>query len=322
MKTKNQISSVKNLEYENISYELIISSGGNKGISLIGALNELNKYYPIEKMKYYTGCSIGSIISLLINIGYNNNELNDIIFKINFGNFQDLKFINLIEKCGLDEGTKFTNFLKALIINKNLNSNITFKELYDITNKILTIAVVNITKGISEYHNVFNTPNLSILLSLRMSSNIPILFSPILYNDNYYVDGALLDPFPYFHNKNTKKIGLWLFEKCEFNFFKNIDTNFINTLDSSITYMTDLLKIIYVNYIKKYYKKIPNNVVYIDFDFQGISFENFDLTLEDRIKMYNMGSKKCILFLKKKNNKQRKRYLAMKYFKLWYNKLS
>ena len=86
--------------------EIIISSGGNKGIALIGALNKFVNYYPIKKIKYYTGCSIGSIICLLLVIGYNINELNDILFKINFENFQDLKVINLIEKCGFDEGIK------------------------------------------------------------------------------------------------------------------------------------------------------------------------------------------------------------------------
>ena len=295
--------------------EIIISSGGNKGIALIGALNKFVNYYPIKKIKYYTGCSIGSIICLLLVIGYNINELNDILFKINFQNFQDLKVINLIEKCGFDEGIKITNFLKAIIISKNFSSNITFKELYDKTNKILTIVVVNITKGIPEYHNYINTPDLSVLLSLRMSINIPILFSPILYNDNYYIDGALLDPFPYFYHKDTSKIGFWLFEKYEFNFIKNIDTIFVNKIVNSLSYTSELLKIIYINYIKKKYKKIPNNVVYIDFDFKNKNLVDFDVTIEDKIKMFNIGKRKCALFLKKKI----KLYLKKKYFLKWKN---
>lgn len=305
-------------EYYN---ELIISSGGNKGVALVGALNELNKFYPIHKIKYYTGCSIGSVICLLLNIGYSLNELNDILFNINFGKFQDLKLLNLIQKCGLDEGIKITNFLKAIIINKKYNSNITFKELFEKTDKILTITVVNITKGITEYHNVNNTPDLSILLSLRMSTNIPIVFSPIMYNNNYYLDGAILDPFPYFYNKNTKKIGLWLFEKYEFDFIKNIDVNFISELNNSVSYIFDILKIIHVNYIKQYYKKIPKNVIYIDFDLKGSSFENFEITLEDRIKMYKIGANKCSIFLKKKYKYKRKRYLSIKYWNIWRSKL-
>lgn len=297
--------------------EIIISSGGNKGIALIGALTEFTNNYPINKIKYYTGCSFGSIICLGLNIGYTISELNDIGFKINFGTFQDLKIINLIEKCGLDEGIKFSNFLKAIIMNKNYNSNITFKELYDVTNKVLTVTTVNITKGISEYHNYITTPDLSVLLSIRMSINMPIVFSPILYNNNYYIDGALLDPFPYFYNKNTKKCGLWLFEKYEFNFLKDSSVNFINELSNSYSYIMDLLKILHVNYVKKYYKKIPKNVVYIDLSYNNISFDNFDVTLTDRQTMFKNGMKKCNLFFKRKCRRKRRKYLYSKYFHIW-----
>jgi len=299
--------------------ELIISSGGNKGISLIGILNELNNHYPIKKINYYTGCSVGALICVLINIGYTINELNKIIFEINFEIFQDLKIINLLEKCGFDEGNKFTNFLIALITNKKFNQNITFKELYDITNKTLTIVVTNITKGIAEYHNYINTPDLSILLSLRMSSNIPIIFSPIFYNNNYYVDGALLDPFPYFYNRNiekSKKLGLWLFDKYEINFIKNNNVNFINEINDSFNYSLELLKIIHINYIKKFYKKIPKNVIYIDYDLNN-TINTFNNTLEEKTNMYNIGTKKCKKFFKKLFKEREKIYLLKKYFKLW-----
>ena len=296
--------------------ELIISSGGIKGFSLIGALEKLSKNYPINKIKYYTGCSFGSIILLLLNINYSINEIKNIFLAINFGNFQECKIINFFEKCGLDEGLKFINLLRAMMINKNYNFNITFKELYELTNKILTIAVVNITKGNVEYQNYMTTPNLSVILSVRMSTSIPLLFSPILYNNFYYVDGALLDPFPYFYNKNTRKIGIWLFDKCEFDFIKNSCAIFTNDLSDSFKYTLDLLRIIYINYIKKYYKKIPKNVIYINYDI-NLNFDKFDISITDKMKMYNMGIEKANNFFKKLKKKKRRLYLLKKYFNYW-----
>ena len=299
--------------------ELIISSGGNKGISLIGILNEFINYYPINKINYYTGCSVGALICVLLNIGYTINELTKIIFEINFEIFQDLKIINLFEKCGLDDGIKFNNFLIALITNKNYNQNITFKELFDITGKILTIVVTNITKGIPEYHNYINTPDLSVLLSLRMSINIPIIFSPIFYNNNYYVDGALLDPYPYFYIKNidkSKKIGIWLIEKYEINFIKNNDIDFINNINNSLNYSVELLKILYVNYIKIFYKNIPKNTIYFDYSLMNIT-TTFNITIDEKKHMYNFGIKKCKLFFRKIYKKKKNIYLLKKYFNLW-----
>ena len=293
--------------------ELIISSGGTKGVALVGGLCELQKYYEIKKFQYYTGCSIGGLISFMLIIGYNINELNDILLKIDFDKFQDMKIINLLEKCGFDEGKKMTNFIKAIILNKNYESNITFKELYEKTNKILTITTVNITKGISEYHNMYNTPDMSILLSLRMTTNIPIIFSPISYNDNYYVDGALLDPYPYYYIKNTNKFGLWLFQEDEFKFFKNSNGSFITNIDNSFLYINSLLKIMYSNYMKKYYKNIPKNTVYIDFNYDKITF---DITMEYRLKMYKIGINKCKKFIYSFAKKERKK-IIIKYWNIW-----
>jgi predicted acylesterase/phospholipase RssA len=300
-----------------MSYELIISSGGSKGVAIVGALNEFVKYSSLNNIKYYTGCSIGAIISLMLIIGYSIEELNDIIFKINLAQFQDLKIKNLIEKCGFDEGIRFTNFLKAIIINKNFESNITFQELFEKTGKILTIATTNITKGIINYYNVENNPNMQILTGLRMSSNVPILFSPLFYNDNYYLDGGLLDPYPYFYIKNTKKYGIWLFENDEFSFIKNLETNFIDSTDNSLGFVLNLLKIMYYNYMKKFYKKIPKNTIYIDFTYSNISF---DMNIEDRKKMFEIGIKKTKSYFKRKYKNARKKYLSQKYFYIWNRK--
>ena len=149
-----------------------------------------------------------------------------------------------------------------------------------------------------------------------MSCSIPILFSPILYNNFYYVDGALLEPFPYYYHKNTKKIGLWLFDKCEINFIKHSYSNFISDISNSFKYVLDLLRILYTNYMKKYYKKIPNNVIYIDYDI-NLNIESFDVNINDKLKMYNIGIDKTNIFLKKLKKKVRKRYLLKKYFKIW-----
>ena len=300
--------------------ELIIGSGGIKGIALVGALNEFLRNYSLNKIKYLTGCSIGAILCLLLNLNYTMDEINNIIFNINFENFQELKVINLIEKCGFDEGLKFTNFYKAIVLNKNFNQDITFKELYDKTNKILTTVSVNINNGLPEYHNYINTPNMSVVLAIRMSSNIPIVFSPISYNNNYYIDGALLDPFPYDYYKDTVKIGFCIFSQYEFDFLKDKEVNFFNSSNNSFEYIIELIKILHSNYLKYYIKKIPKNVVYLEIDLVD-NYTNFTLSKIEKTRLFNYGIKKTKYFFNKVFKKQRKYYLSKKYFTLWLNKI-
>jgi hypothetical protein len=304
--------------------EIVISSGGINGISLLGGLNICNKYYNLKTIKYFTGCSFGSILCFLIVIGYTIDEINKIIFNIDFSKFQDLKIMNFIDKCGLDDGSKIHNLLKATLLNKNIDPLITFKELYEMTNKILTFTVTNITKGLSEYHNYMNTPDYSVLLSLRMSINIPMVFTPIIFKDNYYVDGALLDPFPYLYNKSisiSKKCGLCLFDQHQMPFMRNNDCSIIKELNNTLFYFVDLIKILEINYLKKYYKKTYKNVIYIDYKFNINNFQNFEMSILDKNKLFFNGIKKAQYFFykkyKKSFEKKHNTNLLIKYFNYW-----
>jgi predicted acylesterase/phospholipase RssA len=299
--------------------ELIIGAGGIKGVYIIGCLDNLSKIHPLSLFNYYTGCSVGAIICFLINIGYNILDIEHII-NIDLNLFQELKFTNLINAGGLDNGSKVNNLFKAFLLNKNYNSDITFDELYKKTNKILTFVATNITSGKVEYHNYLNNPNMEILLSLRISINMPILFSPIIYNNNYYVDGALLDTYPYNYHKNLKKIGILPINKNEYLFLKNKDAFFINNFNDTMSYLKDLLTIMHLNNFKHNVKKIFKNTINIITD---DSLSVIDLNVDSNTKkmMFNIGKKSFNNFFKKIYLKRRKKYLIMKYYFLWKNKL-
>lgn len=313
-----------NIDYNQDYEELVISSGGINGICLLGALNVCYKHNILKNVKYYTGCSFGAVICSLLVIGYTLDEINKIIFNIDFSKFQDLKISNFIEKCGMDDGAKMHNLLKATLLNRNINPLITFKELYEMTNKTLTFAVTNITNGLSEYHNYINTPDYSVLLSLRMSINVPMIFTPIIFKDCYYVDGALLDPFPYLYNKNislSKKCGLCLFDQHELPFMKNNNCSIIKELNNTLFYFFDLIKILEINHLKKHHKKTYKNVIYIDYNFSINNFHNFGMSDDIKNKSFLHGVNKAKHFFynkyKKTFQKKQKTYLLIKYFDHW-----
>ena len=302
----------------NNNYELVLSSGSIKSCIFIGGLEELDKYIPLYNFKYLTGCSAGSILLTLYNIGYTLKELKYFLLNIDIDHFQEFKLKNFFSNCGFDSGNKIENLLKAFFLNKDINTEITFKELYQKTNIILTLTAVNLTKGIVEYFNYISNPNMSVLLALRMSMNIPLIYEPIKYNDNLYIDGALLDPFPIYYFKNTEKFGLVIYDNNEYNFIQNIDTTFINNNDNTIQYIINLMKIVYTNYLKTKYKKKHNNVIYYNSDTYSISFK---LEKEFKEKLIDTGEKKMKQYFKKKNIQMRKKYLMKKYYILWKKKI-
>ncbi len=87
--------------------ELVISSGGIYIVHYVGALLSLNKYFPLQHFKYYTGCSAGSILSLLLVCGYSIEELYEEILQLDITEHQDIKISNFLEEYGFDNGQKF-----------------------------------------------------------------------------------------------------------------------------------------------------------------------------------------------------------------------
>ena len=298
--------------------ELILSSGGSRGVTFIGALIKLDSLYPLKNFKYYTGSSIGALLLTLINIGYKLDELKDLLLNLEFENFQEFKLRNLLKDCGFDSGIKLDNLFQAIFEHKDISKNITFLELYNKTHKILTINTVNISTGEVEYNNFINTPNLELIKAIRMSSNIPIIFSPIEYNNCFYVDGALLDPYPLEYNKNTNKLGLYIVDNDEYKFFLNKNVEFIKEKENVLNYCINIMRVLYSNYLKKNYNFKKKNTIYIKLDIENLTFE---MNKDKKNQIMNKGKKIVNNFFKKIYEKKRKIFLSKKYYYIWKKKV-
>ena len=173
--------------------KLVFSGGSTKGISYIGIIKGLEENNLFKNIKTFAGTSIGAIFSFLLTIGYDYYSLNDIVKSINI---EKLCKINKMSSYGFDDEVNLVSMIKELMDKKNIKHDITFKELFKLTNKRLIITVTNLTLKKAEYLDYKRTPDMNVLIGLRMSFSVPIVFKPIIYNGCYYVDGGLVDNLP------------------------------------------------------------------------------------------------------------------------------
>ena len=309
---KNNINKINKIK--NKFNELIIGSGGFNGISYLGSLEIINNYYPLRNFQYLTGCSAGALICAFINIHYSINEMKEIILNLEFQKFFDLKLINIINLGGFIETTNIRNLVRSFFLTKNIDQNINFLELFNLTNKTLTINSVNQTLNKVEYFNYLNTPNMKVIDALLMSINIPLVCTPILYNNCKYYDGAILDPYPYNYHKNTNKLGLMIYSKNIKNYILKNDNNVIYEENKNIILgdTINTIFLLYNNYLKLFYKKRLKNTIYIIDEMNT----NIHMNYDEKLKLFNIGNKKTHLFFNKKLNKLKKQYLLKKYFYL------
>lgn len=195
---------------------LCIGSGGFNGISFIAALYYLDKqnHININNIYKYTGVSVGSFFVILFAIGFTIEEVYNIIKNANFDRvIPDLNLDLIINNFGFDNGDKFVDYVKEVMSTKIDNVNISFLELYKLTKKEIHIAATNFSKNTEKIFNYKETPDLPVILAMRMSISVPVIYTPIIYENDYFIDGALLNNVYILKNSNPKNTLLVFVDK-------------------------------------------------------------------------------------------------------------
>jgi hypothetical protein len=247
-----------------------------------------NNFINLDKIKNYYGTSVGSIVAFLFAIGYTPDELIDLILNLENIFFEPEIDLMLIEnEYGLDNGNLIINNLKELLKRKHTVEDITFIELYKLTNKLFVTNAINLHTGNEKIFNYLETPDMSVFLAIRMSISIPLLYTPVKYNNEYYADGAL---------KNKLLLKYCNIETTLSFRMKNCNYNEINSIQTCI------FASLYILLNNTYF----DNQVYKIVDFECVDNQliKFNITKDYLKNLFNMGeycSKKFYLKeLKKK----------------------
>lgn len=211
--------------------KLILSGGGIKGISHIGAMQALADYGNINSITTIAGTSVGAVMGCLFVIGYSPKELYDFTMMFDLTKMGNISLDGITNKHGLDDGNKIIFVLGQMFENLGLKQEITFKELFEKTKKtfIVTSSCMNDKK--CHYFSHVLSPNMSVLKAIRMSMSIPIYFTPVKYEEKTYIDGGCIDNYPIqlFQDELDSVIGFYLADNFEYiQEIDNIESVIVN----------------------------------------------------------------------------------------------
>lgn len=262
---------------------LCLSSGGIYGISYIGALDYLieEKLINLNNIKNYVGTSVGAFFLFMILIGYSIKDINQIIINLNFSKFEtNIKIEGILENYGINDGSKILYMLKFFLKKKFNIDDITFLELYTNHAKNFVVIGTNFSYGHEEVFNYINTPNMSIITAIRISISVPLIFTPVLYNDNYYVDGALTNMFPINHCNQETTLALNLPYSCS------------NKINNILDVVLNSFKIVAKSISSK--NKCINSDNIINIYINKYSSVDLSIKLESKIDLINTGREHTI----------------------------
>lgn len=308
MESNNLIFSKKNID------TLVCSGGGTKGIAYIGVIKYLDRLkklrlieeldkkdsyiYPKIDIKKITCVSVGCFMGLLYTLNYNYEELEEMVYNVNFENLSDIKIRNFLQKYGLESGKKLLEWLGSFLIKKGYNIDVTFSQLYKKTGIHLQILASNVNKyelGVFDY---IKTPKLKVLKAIRMSISVPFLFTAEKYKGDIYVDGGLVVNHPMYLYKDDLSTVLG----CKLVTMKEVVADNDIKIENFTDYMSNVLQFYMLEKEKRSSRldKYISHTICID-AYKITNFVNYNLTLEEKKLLIQSGYDSTKVFFEKEN---------------------
>ena len=281
---ENQNNNIKNKKI------LVISGGGLKGLSGLGSFKCLLDNNILESIDTFACSSVGAVICFLNNIGYDPKDMYDVLEQIDFT--QLIKYIEpenlLVEPCfGISSPEPILYSIYSFMKKKNINKNITFSQLYNMTKKTLIITGTCLNDISLKYFSHTTTPDMQILKALRITISIPFIFRPYQYDGKLWVDGGVMNNFPIdlFNDKLDEVIGIYLDD-----IYESIDE-----IEEIQDYFIRVFKCVFrgLNYNKiELFKKY-----FIHIKTLGDHSTNWEITSQEKKMLYDQGYKQTLDYI-------------------------
>lgn len=210
---------------------LVLSGGGTNALGFLGVFKYLIEKDLIKDVKHFVGTSAGSIFSFLLNIGYTFNELNEFCCNFPFNKIvENINLNNFFNKFGLEDTSKLYYTLTRLCENKGYTSKVTFLELFQKTNIKLTITGTCLSNSKLYYFNYITYPDMDVLTAVRISSCIPFIFTPIVFENKLWLDGGIVcnNPINYCSDEIDNTLSISIYDDCLDKCPNNTPTDFID----------------------------------------------------------------------------------------------
>ena len=271
---------------------ICLSGGGILGFAHVGFLQKLFEKNPniYSTVDTIVATSVGTIVALMFAINIAPNEMFAIMKSID--SKRVLKFSNIanfLQTFGIDSGDFFIAHLVDVLISNNVNPTITFSEFYKKFGKRLIYTGTNLTNHTIDYFSIDTTPDMRVLVAIQISIAIPFLFEMVKWNNCYYVDGGIMDPYPIYYCIHDFKQRFPLFESLNHIIGCNVDPYFTRKNNSLENYVYNLCvctrKKLDNNYNKN---ELPPCTVYVHDSKLGSSI-NFDIDFDERKMIWDLG---------------------------------
>lgn len=231
---------------------LVLSGGAFDGITLLGSIHYILQLRSGKAFQSYYGTSVGSMISLLLSIGYTPLEL-----VYSFLSFQqhplvpDFSFNKDEIKCF--DFAPILMHLSEMVSAKTGYTSLTFQDVVRIFQVRLHCVAYNYSQNRMQVFSPKTHPNMCVLEAVKLSCAIPYIFGKCVFQEDVYFDGGIIDNFPVAiarRHKEKHLIGVVLTHHSPHSAADAVWTQLLNLLFTPIYHRTLMT-------IRKYQRRYP-----------------------------------------------------------------
>lgn len=215
-------------------HNIALSGGGTHTLAFLGCVKYLEEIGEIKNIKNLIGASAGSIFCLVLVLNWSYKEIYDLCIKelipiVDKMSFSVWSLSKISSQYGMSDGKEVEHLVEKILEISKVDKDVTFLDMAKTYGKHIVIATTNLTSRKLEYLSVDTYPEMKLVTAIRMSTSIPILFTPVKYYDDLYVDSLVYNNFPvdFFSkfkidtlglnivtSKESKKINSWMDYIC------------------------------------------------------------------------------------------------------------
>ena len=269
---------------------LVLSGAATNGLIQVGLLNHLidTEFFNMSNIKSIYATSAGALISILIVIGVSIKEIKEYLIH---RPWEKLFTMDLIfHEKGIFTSKQIYEIIKPFMCAYDIPETYTLLDLYNRSGIDLHIFTTKINGMKITDLNHITHPTLTLKQASMMTASIPVVFPPIKYENEYYIDGAILNRCP------LQSIQPHNYDPTTILIIDIVDINVTYTDESTIL---DFISILFANSIYiissdkynemcsstyKYYYRITSENI-----FNSNAWDDFVSNIEYRQTLYDKG---------------------------------
>lgn len=177
---------------------IVISGGSIWGLYAFGCIKEAYRqgFLDINSIESMYGTSVGALVAVLLSLKLDVDWVDDYLIRRPWNKIIKMNVLDMYHNKGIIPNDFFEDFFKPLFCAKDIPVNVTLLELYNTTGIEIHMYAIELNAYELCDLSYKTHPDWRVVDAVHASCALPILISPLIQENNFWIDGGFFLNYP------------------------------------------------------------------------------------------------------------------------------